>query len=44
MLAAMIASIVSLLIDKHSFYDRLKVEYIHRLKWEDDVVAEKTVL
>ena len=31
MLAAMIASIVSLIIDKHSFYDHLKVDYIRQL-------------
>jgi H+/Cl- antiporter ClcA len=31
MIAGMIASLVSLLIDRHSFYDRLKVQYIHEL-------------
>lgn len=31
MLAGMIASIVSMLIDKHSLYDRLKVEYLKEL-------------
>jgi H+/Cl- antiporter ClcA len=41
MMAAMIASIVSLLIDRHSFYDRLKVEYIQRLHQEDNVETVK---
>ena len=43
MLAAMIASIVSLLIDRHSFYDRLKVEYIQRLHQEDNTVTTPSV-
>lgn len=34
-LAAMVASIVSILIDKHSFYDHLKVQYIRDLNQED---------
>ncbi|NML24049.1 chloride channel protein [Pseudoflavitalea sp. G-6-1-2] len=34
MLAAMVASLVSLLIDKRSFYDRLKVRFIHELDHE----------
>ncbi len=35
MLAAMVASMVSLLIDKHSFYDHLKLQYLSALKEED---------
>jgi H+/Cl- antiporter ClcA len=31
MIAGMTASLVSMLIDRHSFYDRLKVQYIHEL-------------
>ena len=33
-LAGMISSVVSLLIDKHSFYDHLKVQYIKELEAE----------
>ncbi len=40
MLASMVASLFSLLVDKHSFYDHLKHQYIHSLKEEDE--AEKT--
>jgi len=36
MIAGMTASLVSLLIDRHSFYDRLKVEYIHEVHHQDD--------
>jgi chloride channel protein, CIC family len=36
MLASMIASIVSMIIDKHSLYDHLKTDYIHDLHHEDD--------
>ena len=39
MLAAMIASIFALLVDKHSFYDHLKVQYIKSLEEED--IAER---
>lgn len=35
MLAGMIASMVSLLVDKHSLYDRLKVRYMRELDLED---------
>jgi H+/Cl- antiporter ClcA len=31
MLASMVASIVSIVIDKHSLYDHLKIDYIHDL-------------
>jgi len=34
-LAGMIASMVSMLIDKHSFYDHLKVQYIRNLNDEE---------
>jgi H+/Cl- antiporter ClcA len=34
MLAGMVASLVSMLIDKHSFYDHLKLQYIHDLHHE----------
>src|SRR3569833_2674441 len=35
-LAGMVASMVSLLVDKHSLYDHLKVQYIHELKTIDE--------
>lgn len=35
MMAGMIASLVSLLVDRHSLYDRLKYQYIHDLHHED---------
>jgi H+/Cl- antiporter ClcA len=31
MLAGMVASLVSLLVDKHSFYEHLKLQYMHEL-------------
>jgi len=31
MLAGMVASLVSLLVDKHSFYDHLRTQYVHEL-------------
>jgi H+/Cl- antiporter ClcA len=34
-LAGMVASLVSILIDKHSFYDHLKVQYIRELNEEE---------
>ena len=34
MAAGMVASLVSLLIDRHSFYERLKVQYIHEIHHE----------
>lgn len=44
MVASMIASIVSIIIDRHSLYDHLKVDYIHDLHHEDEkpTVAEKS--
>ena len=35
MVAGMIASLVSLLIDRHSLYDRLKFQCIHELHHEN---------
>jgi len=35
-LAGMVASLVSILIDKHSLYDHLKVQYIKELEQEDE--------
>jgi len=43
MLAGMVASIAALLIDKHSFYDHLKTQYIHDLHHEDEVTGKNTV-
>ena len=40
MLAGMIAGLASLLVDKHSFYDRLKHDYIHQFKQEESKAAE----
>ena len=34
MIAGLVASLVSLLIDRHSFYDRLKIQYMHELHQE----------
>ena len=39
MLAGMIASIVSVVIDKHSFYDHLKLQYIRELTKEPEIPA-----
>ncbi|HEX9509790.1 MAG TPA: chloride channel protein [Puia sp.] len=36
MLAGMAASLVALLVDKHSFYDHLKYQYMHELIKEED--------
>lgn len=35
MLAGMVASLVSMLIDKHSFYDHLRFQYVHELIKEE---------
>jgi len=32
MLAGMVAGLASYLVDRHSFYDRLKMQYISKLK------------
>jgi H+/Cl- antiporter ClcA len=36
MLAGMVASLVSMLIDKHSFYDHLRFQYVHELIKEEE--------
>jgi chloride channel protein, CIC family len=36
MLAGMVASLVSMLIDKHSFYDHLRFQYVHELVKEEE--------
>jgi H+/Cl- antiporter ClcA len=36
MLAGMVANLAAMLIDKHSFYDYLKYEYVHELLKEDE--------
>ena len=38
MLASMVASIVAIIVDRHSLYDHLKVDYIHDLHHEDEEV------
>jgi hypothetical protein len=35
MLAGMVASLAALIIDRHSFYDRLRHQYVHDLLKED---------
>ena len=40
MLAGMIASVVSVLIDKHSFYDHMRAQYVKKLE-EEDIQEEK---
>ncbi len=37
MIAGMIANIVSVIIDKHSFYDHLKVQYVKELSKEPEI-------
>ncbi|MDP4247069.1 MAG: chloride channel protein [Bacteroidota bacterium] len=39
MLAGMVASLVAMLVDKHSFYDHLKVQYMHDLLKENPAQA-----
>jgi H+/Cl- antiporter ClcA len=41
MLAALIANFVSVLIDKHSLYDRLKEQYLHEILDEEDTEIVK---
>lgn len=41
MIAGLIANLVSMLIDKHSLYDHLKVQYMHDLYHEDHAVSGK---
>jgi hypothetical protein len=40
-LAGMISSVVSVLIDKHSLYDHLKVQYLKELEAEEIIENEK---
>jgi hypothetical protein len=35
MLAGMIASIIAIIIDRHSLYDHLKYQYLHEIHNED---------
>jgi hypothetical protein len=35
MLAGMLAGIVSVLIDKHSFYDHLRVQFLREMELEE---------
>lgn len=44
MLAGMVASIVSMIIDKHSLYDHLKVQYIHDINKEDEQTKNALLL
>jgi len=39
MLAGMFASLVSLIIDRHSFYDHLRISYLKKVQQEEDIVA-----
>jgi hypothetical protein len=38
MLAGMVASMAALLIDKHSFYDHLRTQYLHDLTHDEKPV------
>jgi H+/Cl- antiporter ClcA len=42
MLAGMVASLVAFAIDKHSFYDHLKVRYLRELEQEEIAVENKS--
>ena len=35
MFAGMLAGIVSVLVDRHSFYDHLKMQYLHEIEAEE---------
>jgi hypothetical protein len=41
MLAGMVASMVAYLIDRHSFYDHLKMQFIHDVHHEAIPVVEE---
>ena len=43
MLAAMVANLVSILVDKHSFYDHLKHQYLVDIKEEEENEKEKLI-
>lgn len=40
MLAAILANVVSLMIDKHSLYEYLKVQYLHEIIQEDSEITK----
>jgi H+/Cl- antiporter ClcA len=40
MLAGMTASLVALLVDRHSFYDHLKIQYMHELIKEEEKTGD----
>ncbi|HYJ65749.1 MAG TPA: chloride channel protein [Parafilimonas sp.] len=44
MLAGMIASMVSMIVDKHSLYDHLKVQYIHDINKEEEETLQQKQL
>ena len=41
MVAGMVSSLVSLLIDKHSFYDHLKMNYLKNVQQEDQLANQE---
>ncbi len=41
MLAGLVASLAALVVDRHSFYDRLKVQYMHDILKEPEPVVEE---
>ena len=43
MLASMVASIVAIIVDRHSLYDHLKIDYIHDLHHEDEKAKPQTI-
>jgi H+/Cl- antiporter ClcA len=44
MLAAMVASMVAVLVDRHSFYDHLKTQYLHDVLHEEKMESKETVV
>ena len=43
MIAAMIAGMVSYLVDRHSFYDHLKIQYLQEMHREDSEVLKPSL-
>jgi hypothetical protein len=43
MLAGMVSSLISMVIDKHSLYDHLKNQYLRDLTTEDEIKNENSV-
>ncbi len=41
MIAGMVATLVSMLVDKHSLYDHLKVQCMQDLNYEEEMVSQK---